>query len=259
MTEGAGVPEPPREGGKEHTRILRVMLAVPDSVAYWQAPALTGSIAQRTRAAFEGHWFGTKSEARVKTLMGDMALRFDAYPRALEVLRSWRPPGHIAPWICHFHTQLADPIYRRFTGEYLPRRLGQGYATLDRETVARWVQETWPGRWSPTTSVKFGGNMLGAAHEAGLFKERKDPRKLSQPRVPTPALEYLLYLLREVQIEGGIFESRYFCSVAPDKDAQAEAFRNLSGVRVSALGDVRELEWAHPDLQAWAQAQKEAA
>ncbi len=178
----AGASDRPAEAGTEHTRILRVMLAVDDCVAYWRAPIVDGSLAERTRAAFDGHWFGTKSEARVKTLMGDMGLRFDAYPVALEALRVWKPPARVAPWICHFHTQLADPIYRRFTGELLPLRLVQGYSTVDREVVARWAQENWPDRWAPATCMKFGGNLLSTAFEAGLLSDRKDPRRLAAPR-----------------------------------------------------------------------------
>jgi len=107
-----------------------------------------------------------------------------AFPRALAAIRLWNPPRPIAPWVCHFHTQLADPIYRRFTGAFLPERFRKGYAQVDREAVALWVQEQWPGRWSPSTCIKFGGNMLATAFEAGLLSDRKDPRKLAVPRVP---------------------------------------------------------------------------
>lgn len=51
------------EEKKEHARILRVMLAVEDTVAYWKAPTADLAPAERLRTAFEGRWFGTKSEA----------------------------------------------------------------------------------------------------------------------------------------------------------------------------------------------------
>ncbi len=110
----------PAEATKEHTRILRVMLATEDCVAYWKVPSTEIAAADRARLAFEQRWFGNKTESRVKTLLGDMALRFDAYPGALQALRIWNPPRPVAPWLCHLHTQLADPIYRRFSGEFLP-------------------------------------------------------------------------------------------------------------------------------------------
>lgn len=249
----------PREAQDVHTRILRVTLAVEDCVSYWRAPAFEGSPAERAHAAFHGHWFGTKSESRVKTLLGDMSVRFDAYPRALLALRAWQPPRELAAWVCHFHTQLADPIYRRFSGEYLPARRAQGYANVDREAVARWVNEAWPERWSQATCLKFGGNLLAAAHEAGLLKERRDPRRLGMPHVPAVALEYLFYLLREVVIDKPVLHSPYVTALAATPDERAELVRKPSAVRVRALADVVEFTWTYPDLLSWANERREAA
>lgn len=243
------------EWTQEHTRILRVMLAVDDCVAYWKAKTEDVPPVARARTAFDRHWFGTKSEARVKTLLGDMELRFDRYPEALGALRIWQPSREVAPWVCHFHTQLADPIYRYFTGEFLPLRRSQGYATIDREAVARWVQERWPGKWSAATCIKFGSNMLAAAYEAGLLRDRKDPRKLSSPRPPKAALAYLLYLLRQVRIEGAILKSAYVASVLSETGAKETELRGLDGVRVRAMGDVLDIEWGYSDLMSWAVAQ----
>lgn len=244
----------PLEATTEHTRILRVMLATEDCVAYWKAPRESATGTGRFHQAFEQRWFGNKSESRVKTLLGDMARRFDAYPRALEALRAWSPPRTMAPWLCHFHTQLADPIYRRFTGEFLPKRKSQGYTSVDREVVARWVQEEWPGRWSPATSLKFGANMLATAFEAGLLKDRKDPRKLSTPRPPREALEYLLYLLREVETEKSAMGSPYLKSVLPEPESMEVALRGLEAVQFQSIGDIQNFEWAFPTLLAWARA-----
>lgn len=245
------------EWTKEHTRILRVTLAVDDCVAYWRAPSPPIAPQERARAAFDGHWFGTKSEARVKTLLGDLELRFDRYPEALAALRTWQPPRDVAPWICHLHLQLADPIYRSFTGQFLPLRRSQGYATVDREAVARWVQERWSDKWSASTCMKFGSNMLATAFEAGLLRDRKDPRKLATPRPPKVALGYLLYLLRQVQIEASILESAYVSSVLPDGETRYAELRGLEGVRLCAIGDVHSFEWRYPDLVSWAAAQSD--
>lgn len=247
----------PAESTKEHTRILRVMLAARDSVAYWRAPVLDAPLPVRAEAAFRGHWFGTKSEARVKTLMGDMALRFDVYPAALAALRAWCPPQEVVPWLCHFHVQLADPIYRRFTGEFLPDRLLKGYAAVDREGVARWMQQQWPGRWSAATCMKFGSNLLATACEAGLLRDRKDPRKLAAPHPPSLAFEYVLYLLREVVISQRTLDSPYVRSIAPDHDGLSVLVRSIRSVEVSSLGDVQDFDWHYPNLLSWAQARGE--
>lgn len=248
----------PTEASEEHTRILRVMLAVDDCVAYWRAPASVPN-ADRVRAAFDERWFGDKSETRVRTLLGDMSLRFDAYPSALAALRAWMPPRQVAPWLCHFHTQLADPIYRRFTGEFLPRRRTHGYNVIDRESVGRWVDEQWPSRRSPVTCMKFGSNLLATAQEAGLLKERRDPRTLSRPRVPSAAVEYLLYLLREVRIDGPLLHSPYVAALAATIDERGDLLRQLPSVRVHILGDVVDFTFAFADLSSWARGQREAA
>lgn len=248
----------PAEATQAHTRILRAMLATEDCIAYWKSSASEATGAARVRLAFEQRWFGDKSESRVKTLMGDMALRFDAYPSLLAALRVWNPPRALAPWICHFHTQLADPIYRRFTGEFLPQRRQLGYSNIDREGVARWVQEQWPGRWSPATCLKFGSNMLATAFEAGLFKDKKDPRQLISPRPPALALEYVLYALREVAFEGTLLGAPYLRSVVKDSDALAGMLRGFDSVRLQSIGDIQDFEWRFASLMAWAQAQRAA-
>lgn len=245
----------PAEHKTEHTRILRVMLATEDCVSYWRLPPNDATGAERLRRAFDERWFGNKTESRVKTLLGDMALRFDAYPFALDALRTWKPSRSLAPWICHVHTQLADPIYRRFTGEFLPRRRSLGYSTVEREVVARWVQDEWSGRWSASTAIKFGGNMLATAFEAGLLKDRKDPRKLTPPRIPREALEYVLYLLREIDIAGPVTGSDYLSSVLPDADSLPSNLQGSDAVRLQAIGDIQNFEWAYPNLAAWAEAQ----
>lgn len=247
------------EGQQLHTRILRVMLATEDSVGYWRASGREAlELKDRVRTAYEERWFGAKSEARVKTLLGDMALRFDAYPNALQALHVWDPPRFLAPWLCHFHTQLADPIYRAFTGEYLPERRVAGYERVDRESVARWVNERWPERWSPITCLKFGSNLLATAAAAGLLKQRRDPRELQAPRAPKLAVEYLFYLLREVQIEHALLDSPYVKALAVTHAERAQLVHPLSGVRIHALGDVIEFTWVFPDLLSWALERKAA-
>lgn len=231
------------------------MLANEDCVSYWKAPPSAAKGAARVQVAFEQRWFGNKSESRVKTLLGDMALRFDAYPAALEALRVWRPAAEVAPWICHLHTQLADPIYRRFTGQFLPERRARGFVSVDRDAVARWVQEEWPERWAPVTCLKFAGNMLSTAYEAGLLKDRKDPRRLTSPRPPRVVLEYLLYLLREVECAGGVVASLYLRSVLPEGETLERVLRGAGSVQVQTMGDAWSFDWAYPSLRAWADAQ----
>ena len=237
-----------------HTRILRCMLAVEDSYAYWQHVDRGVPVKDRARVAFEHRWFGTKSEARLRTIMTDMVERFDAYPEALTLLQELGTVrSALRPLICHVHTQLADPIYRRFSGELLPMRRAQGLTTIDRETVARWIDGLEPGRWSSTTCIKFASNLLATALDAGLVNGRRDPRKLPALAVPDVVLGYVLYLLRGVRIEGSITDNPYLWSlgVAPGNFASFAA--RIPGIQFAELGGVIDLTWVDPGLPEWGQ------
>src|SRR5688572_26959097 len=112
----------PAEVTEAHSRLLRCSLCVEESRAYWShvdpaTPRASSSV------AFVGSWFGTKSEAWTTELLANMRVRLDAFPAALRVLAGWRAISpEVRRLLCHFHLQLTDPLYRRFTGEYLPER-----------------------------------------------------------------------------------------------------------------------------------------
>jgi len=98
--------------------------------------------------AFEQCWFGAKSLPRVQELVPDLRVRYDAYPSALRVLAGWRNMvAETRRNICHWHLQLADPLYRRFTGVFLVERLQHGRGDITRDLTTRWVQTETEERW----------------------------------------------------------------------------------------------------------------
>jgi len=246
--------ERPSESTTVHTRILRCMLALDDSYAYWQRVEANVPIGQRARVAFECRWFGTKSEARIRTMMTDMVERFDAYPEALALLHEVGPLApHLRPFVCHIHTQLADPIYRRFTGEFLPTRRDQGQSTIDRDVVARWIDTLESGRWAANTCVKFASNLLATAADVGFVVGKKEPRKLVVPPVPDWVLGYTLYLLRDVQIEGSLESNPYLRSLGIDPDGFRRLGARVPGVHIAELGGVIDITWQEASLRAFGQ------
>lgn len=235
-----------------HTRILRNMLACDDSYAYWQRVDVTVPASDRARLAFEQRWFGARSEARVITLVGDMVARFDAYPEALSLLHELGTvPAPLRPLICHVHTQLTDPIYRRFTGELLPARRDQGTTTIDRDTVARWIESLAPGRWAAATSIKFASNLLSTALDAGLVRGKRDPRPINTSPVPDAIIGYVLYLLRGVGIDGTLTDNPYLRSLGVRPDNFASVTAGVPGIRFAELAGVTELTFLEPSLTAW--------
>lgn len=245
-------PSRPAEATTVHTRILRCMLAVDDCAAYWEHVDPSVPLAERASVAYRDRWFGVKSEARVRTLLPDMMARFDAAPEALALLREVSPlPARLRPWICHLHTQLADPIYRRFTGDFLPARRAQGLRSVDLEGVARWVQDVEPDRWAVATRTKFASNLLATAFDVGLVGARRDPRPLAVPTPPDAVVGYALQLLRGVVHAGSAIDNAYLRSIGVTADAFGAAVMRAPGVRFAQLGTTSELGFDEPSLLAW--------
>lgn len=245
----------PEEETEVHTRILRLALGIEEARAYWANVDPTVPPGERALQAFDQRWFGAKTLPRVKTLLPYLAARYDAFPEALEVLRRWR---HMEPAtrqvICHWHAQLSDPIYRRFTGEFLVDRRTLPDAKVDRPGVARWVRQAFPGRWTESTIVQFASKLLSAASEAGLVSPKRDPRSLLFPKVPDDAIVYLLHLLRAVRHEGSLTENPYVASVGLGDGFLDQRLRTSSAITLRRMGALVELDWAHPSLTAWAEA-----
>jgi hypothetical protein len=235
-----------------HTRILRLALAMEDSRVYWREVDPSLPPAQRGKLAFEQRWFGGKSMERVRYLVASFVPRYDAFPAAFEVLRRWSSMDLATRQvICHWHLQLSDPIYRRFTGECLVSRRRLPQAKVDRDAGLRWIKSEFPDKWAEATYVQFASKLLSAAVEAGLVS-RRDRGLILQPKVGDLALAYLLYLLRETRFQGSLAENPYLGSVGLDMEALAHRARSLPGVIMRKMMGLVEFDWAYPTLRAWA-------
>lgn len=227
-----------------HTRILRLTLAVPESRAYWEAvdPNVRG--AARVERAFNERWFGTKTLARVRLLLANFAVRFDDFPQALETLRVWQPEDPVTrSLVCHWHLQLADPLYREFTGSWLADRIEAGRGAFDTATVARWLNESGVDALASSTRFQFATKLIRAADEAGLVSPLSDgPRTAIIPRVPEEALRYLVRLLRQVTHEGDWRDNPYFRSVGLSAEVVEPRLRRLPDVAYRRMGDLVELD-----------------
>lgn len=242
--------ERPREATQVHTRLLKCALEVDDARAYWSHTADGGEAT--VQRAFDEYWFGAKSLPRIQVLLTNMRARFDSYPAALETLQRW---PHMSPdtrrVVCHWHLQLADPLYRSFSGDYLISRRSGPRAEVTRDLVVSWVGQQGPGRWTMPTRIQFASKLLSAALSAGLVASNRDPRPVVIPRVSDEALEYLMYLLRGVQFEGTLLQNPYVASVGLEGAFLEERLRSLSGLAFGRQGDLINFGWRYTDLQAW--------
>lgn len=243
----------PREVTQVHTRLSRCALEMNDSRAFWEHA--DEAVTVKAQQAFDEYWFGARSLTRVEVLLANMRARFGAFPSALAVLNGWRgmsPDTRRA--ICHWHLQLSDPLYRRFTGTYLTERRSGLRPEVTRDLVVAWVGEHGPGHWTLTMRIQFASKLLSAAYSAGLVTSNRDPRPVGTPLVPDEALGYLMYLLRETDFAGTLIDNPYTNSVGLPRAILEERLRGLPGLAFQRQGDLIDFGWKHRDLRAWANA-----
>lgn len=243
----------PSEVTAVHTRLLKCALEVEDARAYWSHAGDAKPVtAQR---AFDEYWFGARSLSRIEVLLTNMRARFDAFPGAFLALSRWcRMAPDTRRLVCHWHLQLADPLYRLFTGCFLRERREREPREITRSVVVSWVGAQDRGRWTMATRIQFASKLLSAAFSAGLIASNRDPRPLAIPRVPDDALEYLMYVLREVSFEGTLLDNHYVASVGlVGADLEAR-LASLPGMCFRRQGDLIDFGWRHASLAAWADA-----
>lgn len=237
-----------------HTRIMKCTLEVEPSRAYWAECGLNGAPVSHDHA-FQRAIFGSKTYLRVERLVADLRHRYDAFPPALEVLSRWhgmRPDDRAL--ICHWHTQLADPLYRRFTGELLVDRYHRGpRPNVDSELLVNWLENEVPGRWQYVTRRKIASKMMSSAFTAGLLASNRDPRDIRFPQVSDEALTYLLYLLREVDFAGTLLANPYVASVGLDSDSMGRRLRAIPAIGLRRQADLIDFQWQHDNLRHWAE------
>ena len=236
-----------------HTRLLRVSLAMEESRAYWERRRLDIPKQELATLAFEERWFGNKSMDRVRRLLSEFDHRYDSYPVALAVLTQWQPADPVTRQnLCHWHLQLADPTYRRFTGEYLEQRRSQKTAAVDRDIVTRWVVASIGGEWATATSQRLATGLLTAAASAGLCAGGSGSRALSYPQISDEALTYWLYFLRHLEFEGTLMENPYLASVGLSEGFLEQRLRKLPDISFNRMAELHDFGWAYPDLKTWA-------
>ena len=251
---GSAIPKPvvrPREENRLHSRVLKCTLETINSRIFW-AESCAQQVMQ-AEAAFEAGWFGHRSLSRLRELLTNLRARYAAFPAALQVLHRWQTMGgDTQKLICHWHLQLSDPLYRLFSGTFLPDRLGDGQATVGLQPVVTWLGDVGGGRWSGSTRLKLASKLLSTAHSAGLIQGKRDPRPIIFPLVPDDALTYLLQLLREVDFEGTLLANPYLRSAGLEGSLLNDRLKRLPDLSYGRQGDLVDMGWKHRDLAEWA-------
>ncbi len=241
----------PREESRLHTRVIKCTLESANSRIFWAESASQQTM--QAEAAFEAGWFGHRSLPRLRELLVSLRARYEAFPSALQVLHSWQGMGgDTQKLICHWHLQLSDPLYRQFSGAFLPDRLLQGQPTISKQQVVTWLGVAGGGRWSGSTRLALASKLLSSAHSAGLIQSKRDPRPLVFPLVPDDALAYLLHLLRDVDFQGTLLANPYLYSVGLEGGLLNDRLKRLPALSFGRQGDLVDMGWKHRDLADWA-------
>jgi len=232
--------------------MMKCTLEVDPSRSYWTACAENSGCVSK-EYAFGASLFGSKSFLRVERLMADMRHRYDTFPFALAVLGQWHPMDlSDQSLICHWHTQLADPIYRRFTGEYLVERYYGPTGTVDNDLITRWIDTVVPGRWQIATRKKIASKMLTSALTAGIISSNRNPRLISFPKVSDRALSYLMFVLKEIEYDGTAISNLYLASVGLDSEEAIRRLRNIKNLGFRRQGSLVNFEWQYKSMMDWA-------
>jgi hypothetical protein len=239
------------EEDRLHTRVLKCTLEIANSRIFWAESASQQPM--QAEVAFEAGWFGHRSLTRLRELLTNLRARYEAFPSALQVLHSWQcMGGDTQKLICHWHLQLSDPLYRQFSGAFLPDRLLQGQPTISKQQVVTWLGDAGGGRWSGSTRLQLASKLLSTAHSAGLVQGKRDPRPIVFPLVPDDALAYLLYLLREVDFQGTLLTNPYLHSVGLEGVLLNDRLKRLPDLSFARQGDLVDMGWKHRNLIEWA-------
>lgn len=252
----------PAEVTKIHTQIMKCDLILEESRTYWRHYTAGRPLDQEAQVAFHSYWFGSCNMRWVRLLLSNLHARFVAYPFSLPVLQQWRDITlEEQRLICHWHLQLSDPMYRRFTSELLPSRMIFHPPTITRDHVIRWIGEFSGDRWAPSSLKQIASKLLSCSRDVGLTEGTKDPRPLRYPRISRKALTYLLYLLRQIDFEGSLLENPYLRSVGLEGPILEREILACDAIILRRMGDVVEFEWRYPTLESWAETDlnKEAA
>ena len=241
----------PREEDRLHTRVIKCTLESANSRIFWAKS--TSQQTMQAEVAFEAGWFGNRSLSRLRELLTNLRARYEAFPLALQVLHRWQGMGgDTQNLICHWHLQLSDPLYRQFSGAFLPDRLLLGQPTISKQQVVTWLGDAGGGRWSGSTRLQLASKLLSTAHGAGMIQGKRDPRPIVFPLVPDDALGYLLHLLREVDFQGTLLANPYLHSVGLEGGLLNDRLKRLPGLSFGRQGDLVDMGWKHRDLADWA-------
>lgn len=191
-----------RELQTPHTGLLRLGLAVSQSLLFWERAHEDWSTEELKNRAFKESWFGELSQSRAHYLVTTLERRFP-FPARQQLGFKRRDTLQQNQLVCHWHLQLTDPLYRSFTTSFLFEQWALGEGSVNLEQCVAWVsRQTLAHSWKEITRRRLASALLGAAKDAGLCSgAHRGERMLRIPSVIQTDLSYLKGLLLSADAE----------------------------------------------------------
>lgn len=235
-----------------HTRLLRSTLLEEDSQNYWRQH-LHNQTSDEVNLAYDNYWFGSANKATIKRTLTNLHARYINFPNCLEVLNLWKNMTvKERAIICHWHVQLSDVLYRRFTSEFIPSRFIYTPPTFHKDQAQQWVYSYMGAKWAGSTQAQLASKMMSCIRSTGLVaSESKDTIQLQYPLISNHCLTYILYALREISFQGNMLENPYLKSVGLTGSFLISQINQSSALSVQQIGDTISFEWKYPSLVEW--------
>lgn len=201
-----------KEVTSPHTGLLRLGLALPQSMLFWQKATQDLGVPELAEQAVQESWFPELSEKRARYMIGQLQKRF---PFELRQLLGFAPRLESIQnqVLCHWILQLTDPLYRNYTAEFLLACWSRPTTTVTVDESAEWVsRQRLCSAWQPVTVRRMASGLLSAATDAGLcLGSGRAERELRLPPVTESDVELLKDILRLAKAEQHL--STYLVSV----------------------------------------------
>ena len=241
-----------RETTKIHTRLLRATLLEEHSQSFWKH-FKQDETEDNVETAYNNYWFGSANKATIRRTLSNFYVRYTEFPNCLSVLKKWTDIDiRERILICHWHLQLSDVLYRKFTSEFIPSRFIYTPAAFHKDQVQQWVYGFMGEKWAGSTQAQLASKMLSCIRSVGyVSKDTTNTIELRYPSVNQRALQYILYALREIEFQGSLLENPYLKSVGLTGSFLISQINQTSTISVNQLGDVTSLEWKYPTLLEW--------
>ena len=239
------------ERHKYNTDLIKSNLLFDESFIFWkrQADLSTKDFKRITRE----DWFQYSNKAKYRYIINFLQRRYGNFPNAWLALKLWSSSmteddiRHVA----HFHLCLVDPLYRKVAGNLIFKTSQNGSTYIDKNKVNLYAEVLREGHWNSNTTKRIVGNIIKTMSQVRLLEQNQTTKKLWNIKSLNPssiAIEYICYVLREIEYKDNIFDNIYWKSFGFNRMV---IISQISDTNLSILS-ANQLQYSYDSIQSWA-------